>query len=79
MTMKPNGGPAFPVPNDQYPQFNGMTLRDYFAAQVLAGIEADFSSSGPSWFEQLSWFEQYGAAWIYRVADAMIAAREVQP
>ena len=73
MTMKPNGGPAFPVPIDQYPEFSGMTLRDYFAAQVLAGIEADFSSSG------LSWFEQHGAAWIYSVADAMIAAREVQP
>ena len=73
MTMKPNGGPAFPVPIDQYPEFSGMTLRDYFAGQVLAGMDADFSSSG------LSWFEQHGAAGIYRIADAMIAAREVQP
>ena len=73
MTMKTNGEPAFPPFHDPKSHDSGMTLRDYFAAQVLAGIEADFSSSG------LSWFEQHGAAWIYSVADAMIAAREVQP
>ena len=72
MSMKTNGGPAFPPFHDPKSHDSGMTLRDYFAAQVLAGMDADFSPSG------LSWFEQHGAAGIYRIADAMLAAREVQ-
>ena len=65
MTMKPNGGPAFPVPNDQYPQFNGMTLRDYFAGQVLPQICVHIYAAD-------------AAKEAYEYADAMIAAREVQ-
>jgi hypothetical protein len=63
-----NGGPAFPVPSDQYPEFNGMTLRDWFAGQYIAGI-----FGGEPGAQQ----HPYNAAReAYQVADAMIAARE---
>ena len=72
MTMKPNGGPAFPVPNmEQYAGFNGMTLRDYFAGQALAGF-----TSGTFWCDLGDVNECANAC--YEQADAMIAAREVQ-
>lgn len=35
MSEKDNGGPAFPIPGDQYDEsFNGMTLRDFFIAHA---------------------------------------------
>ena len=36
MSYRENGGPAFPCDNR-----SGMTLRDYFAAQAMAGMLAD--------------------------------------
>lgn len=68
---KPNGGPAFPVSEDAARGkvsgiYGGMTLRDYFAAQAMAGLTA-IPSSGYT-------FE--GAAEdAYKFADAMIAQR----
>jgi hypothetical protein len=54
----------------------GMTLRDYFAGQALAGQLA-FSPSVP--FKKYHQPEEVAAA-CYRFADAMLAARkEVQP
>ncbi len=47
----------------------GMTLRDYFAGQALAGIMADPNLTFPN--ERL-------ASWAYKLADAMLAARKVQ-
>ena len=36
-----DGGPAFPIPESDYEDGRtGMTLRDYFAGQALAGILA---------------------------------------
>jgi len=52
----------------------GMTLRDYFAGQALAGICNAFSGAN----EDAEWFEQVAAKAVYRIADAMLAAREVQ-
>jgi len=65
MTKISNGGPAFPVSSvDGYFQF-GMTLRDWFAGQALAGLCASASGIGiPS-------DEMAGIA--YSRADAMIA------
>ena len=45
MTDKPNGGPAFPrsgtdINVQSYP---GMTLRDWFASQAIAGLTANGS------------------------------------
>lgn len=59
------GGPAFPiVVGDQMTQ--GMTLRDYFAAKAMQGIMTD---------TDMTMGVDKIAAWSYRQADAMIAAR----
>jgi hypothetical protein len=64
-----DGGPAFPAPayaaniTDK-----GMTLRDYFAAQALAGMLTRKESDG--------WTNREVAGDCYSYADAMLAARE---
>jgi len=60
-----NGGSAFP---GSYKDGNarGMTLRDYFAGQALAGICA---ARGEGTHEFL-------AEWAYGIAEAMLAERE---
>lgn len=64
-----DGGPAFPIPGwKDDPDFNGMTLRDYFAAKAMQGW-----SSNP--IPQDSSIQEV-AAWAYRQADAMLAARD---
>ena len=83
MTEKNNGGPAFPISNNDvitevikhgnHPE--GMSLRDYFAARA---------PKPPKW-----WIENYGkdlndlqseaeliSVWNYAYADAMIKERE---
>ncbi len=56
---------AFPSPpNSLVP---GMTLRDYFAGQALAGFTAKFGNSG----EPVDF-----AVDAYKFADALIAARQ---
>lgn len=60
-----NGGPAFPVPG--YNQPEGMTLRDYFAAQSIAGIN-------PGRLCKDSEIQSI-ANQAYKLADAMLAAR----
>lgn len=70
------GGPAFPV---QYSNeadgptvmpHVGMTLRDYFAAKAMQGFltTEDASTYGP----------EVWAMEAYRMADAMLKAREVK-
>lgn len=66
--LKSDGGPAFPPFHDPKNHESGMTLRDWFAGQALAGISAD-SQDGFS----LSPEEE--AAWAYQRADAMLAVR----
>lgn len=63
-------GAAFPVFPDSNSVFSaafnpGMSLRDYFAGQALAGIAA--SSSHFDDFEM--------ARWCYRMADIMLQTR----
>ena len=84
-----DGGPAFPVPGflspmetsealayDNKPQV-GMTLRDWFAGQALAGEMASQSASDGTWTVQAveNGFDDC-AAKLYLIADKMIAARE---
>ena len=59
MTRNKTGGAAFPLESD-YGSQPGMTLRDYFAGQVIGKI--DFHPEG-------------AAERAYRFADAMIAER----
>lgn len=69
-----DGGPAFP--NDAAAlrkKQEGMSLRDYFAAKAMQGLLAQ--SLGTA----LESAPILGAQYAYRVADAMLAAREKQP
>ena len=66
MSEKDNGGPAFPVGSGPWKDFPGMTLRDWFAGMVLAGINVDPDpESSP----------EDRAKWAYSDADAMLAER----
>lgn len=57
---------AFPRANEcQY----GMTLRDYFAGQALAGFAGSQSAN------VYSWVEDRVARSAYEIADAMLAER----
>lgn len=60
------GGMAFPA---QHLLNTGITLRDYFAAKAMQGNLA-------SMVEGQEFDPSMGAEWAYKVADAMIKARE---
>jgi hypothetical protein len=60
---KPTGGPAFPTGT----AYQGMTLRDYFAAKAMQALLSE-----PKVTRDLMLYA--GAA--YDVADAMLEARE---
>ena len=86
----PNGGAAFPreghdvediLERDQplrvvYQRSEGMTLRDYFAAQALIGPVAVVSGQ----YDGQERAKLGGSAWMaavaYSIADAMLAERE---
>ena len=72
-----DGGPAFPhkrqircngevIDSEMEP---GMTLRDYFAGQALAAMPAEILTEEP---------DSVVAKASYKLADAMIAAREAK-
>lgn len=70
MTEIEAGGPAFPViykPGDQVVRI-GMTLRDYFAAAALTGINAGFTGGYPD--------PTHASKEAYMQADAMLKARD---
>ena len=67
-TPSNDGGAAFPV---MYVS-EGMTLRDYFAGQALAGICAPlYDDESPT-----IWKHREFAKGAYMFADAMLAARK---
>jgi len=64
-----DGGPAFPVASDIYNGSGlcGMSLRDWFAGQALAGmLSSEHRPDG----------NKLKADWAYELADAMLRARE---
>ncbi|MDX0180881.1 hypothetical protein GOC16_08455 [Sinorhizobium meliloti] len=63
---KNNGGPAFPVMWEFAENETGMSLRDWFAGQALAGLYASHDGST----------RENMAAEAYDIADAMIEARK---
>ncbi|ELI9044540.1 hypothetical protein RSM66_002799 [Pseudomonas aeruginosa] len=70
---KDDGGPAFARPAGDYSGTRhgnaaqaGMTLRDYFAAKVLAGRSAIPGTIDPDYEGKIA----------YQLADAMLAARD---
>lgn len=77
MSERDNGGPAFPKTREAIidSRSAGMTLRDWFAGQALAGLvqlravhEAARESGEPA--------EKITAAAAYEYADAMLEARK---
>jgi hypothetical protein len=66
--------PAFPVPDTYHPNgqveygATGMTLRDYFAAQVLIGLS----------IQRKGLTDEHDARNAYSLADAMLKEREAQ-
>ena len=71
-----DGGPAFPFEYDgpnmwgdgtERHLHSGMSLRDYFAAQALAGFLGHPEDTGKS---------DIAAKYAYEIADAMLAQRE---
>lgn len=76
MTDLEKGGPAFPGPIEasqsegqaaSMMMHPGMTLRDYFAAKVLAGLHANKECN--------VWPHSQFAEYAYAAADAMLEAR----
>jgi len=87
MSTEPKyGGPAFPVYDEthMYPTSTGMTLRDWFAGQALATIYRSWDDSclrnignpDPDVIKDVNECLDGIATDCYRIADAMIAARE---
>jgi hypothetical protein len=72
-TKQDDGGPAFPfvMPDPStYHTEQGMSLRDYFAAQSINGVIVT------SIHQQLTIKPEDVALNAYRIADAMIAERK---
>lgn len=65
--------PAFPTTtsNHTFKDNAGMSLRDYFAAQVMGSLQTYFSNS-----LALVRHPEAVAKWAYKIADAMLEARE---
>lgn len=80
MSKRDDGGSAFPtrgkamtigdtsVSDGDYP---GMTLRDWFAGQAMAGLCSGFKGGDMD----DAWFRQHGCKSAYHIADAMLAER----
>lgn len=68
-----DGGPAFSMaaPADWSEKCYGMSLRDYFAGQVMVGILAGQEIEGDT-----EWNEPALASTCYRMADALLQARK---
>ena len=68
---KETGGPAFPTTQENYTSakwsFDGMSLRDYFAAKALQALVSLPEAAGSV---------DFFATEAYRYADAMIEARK---
>lgn len=88
----PKGGPAFPTISRteirpmmnnsggnyeaKIPATDGMTLRDYFAAKIAAGD----SAADEGWSSNVNDTTVLERArFYYRLADAMLIARDEQP
>ena len=72
MTKQNDGGPAFPhmMADGHRDYASGMSLRDWFAGQALAGLLAQTPTA-----ESAAMFARES----YVCADAMLAAREAKP
>jgi hypothetical protein len=66
--MTKDGGPAFPVPGLHHDEsFNGMSIRDYFAAKAMHSFLSD---------PRMSYSYKRLSEDAYEMADAMLEARK---
>lgn len=63
---------AFPCHPDTPPEYDGMTLRDYFAAKAMQGLIAADAHDGGC----VKCGDKYIAPLAYEMADDMLKARE---
>ena len=70
------GGPAFPChPGIENPIYDGMFLRDYFAAKVIQGICANPDDIHVPEDETYDQYVDEISRSAYKIADAMLEAR----
>ena len=67
-----NDIPAFPNPH--YINHKGMTMRDYFAAESITWFLTALENEGM--VDEPALLRQFAAESAYRMADAMMKARE---
>lgn len=68
-----NGGPAFPIPASDM-QYNGLSIRDYFAAKAMQAFYSGILACGePMTLEDDAVFAKRS----YILADEMLKAREI--
>lgn len=76
-TPKPKNPSAFPASNDEDKMYNycerGMTLRDYFAGQFIAGYCGTIIEGQPVGDQDPA---DEAARIAYRVADSLLAFRQ---
>jgi hypothetical protein len=71
------GGPAFPChPGIENPIYDGMSLRDYFAAKVIQGICANPDDIHVPEDETYDQYVDEISRSAYKIADAMLKARK---
>jgi hypothetical protein len=71
------GGPAFPChPGIENPIYDGMSLRDYFAAKVIQGICANPDDIHVPEDETYDQYVDEISRSAYKIADAMLKARQ---
>jgi hypothetical protein len=70
--------PAFPMGDPTHGGYDGMTLRDYFAGQALAGMGPWMppADHGPFNWDSREDVCALKSRWAYAQADAMLAARQ---
>lgn len=76
---RPNGGPAFAHGNPEHGGDPGMSLRDWFAGQALAGIIANSNTPDQMIGLGFTGSKELLANYAYAAADAMLAARNTAP
>jgi hypothetical protein len=76
MSKTNTGGPAFPTATLAQKTEGGMTLRDYFAAKAMAVILASQYEDGIYVGDLDNDSEDVCAISAYKMADAMLKARE---
>lgn len=74
MSKRDDGGHAFPLEHPGCPP--GMSLRDWFAGQVIGGICANPINAGRIREIGVAQWQEDISAGAYQIADQMLAARK---